>query len=71
MIVMLYKDGDETDPGNYRRISLISCLGKLYLSMWMQRITDHFEPQLADEQGGFRANRSTVGQIFVFNEAHH
>ena len=69
MVVMLYKDGDETDPGNYRGISLISCLGKLYLSMWTQRITDHLEPQLAEEQGGFRAHRSTIDQIFVFNEA--
>lgn len=68
MVVMLYKDGDESDPGNYRGISLISCLGKLYLSLWTQRITEHIEPQLAEEQGGFRSHRSTVDQVFVFNE---
>jgi exonuclease III len=69
MCVMLYKDGDESDPGNYRGISLISCLGKLYLSLWAQRITDNLESKLAEEQGGFRSHRSTVDQIFVFNEA--
>ena len=69
MVVMLYKDGDEAEPGNYRGISLISCLGKLYLSLWAQRITDRLEPMLAEEQGGFRSHRSTVDQIFVFNEA--
>lgn len=69
LVVMLYKDGDSTDPGNYRGISLISCLGKLYLSMWTQRITEHIDPRLAEEQGGFRAKRSTVDQIFAFNEA--
>lgn len=68
LVVMLYKDGDETDPANYRGISLISCLGKLYLSMWTQRLTAHLDPRLAEEQGGFRAKRSTVDQLFVFNE---
>ena len=33
LIVNLYKDGPRTDPGNYRGIALISCLGKLYLSV--------------------------------------
>ena len=68
LVVMLYKDGDKSDPGNYRGISLISCLGKLYLSLWTQRITEHLDPRLAEEQGGFRAGRSTVDQIFAFNE---
>jgi len=69
LVVNLYKDGDAADPANYRGISLISCLGKLYLNVWTQRITMHLDPQLAEEQGGFRAHRSTVDQIFTFNEA--
>ena len=68
LVFCLYKDGEETDPGNYRGISLISCLGKLYLSIWTQRLTEHLDPQLAEEQGGFRAHRSTVDQIFTLNE---
>ena len=68
LVVMLYKDGNAADPNNYRGISLISCLGKLFLSMWTQRITYHVDPRLAEEQGGFRAGRSTVDQIFTFNE---
>jgi hypothetical protein len=40
VVVNLYKEGDRTDPGNYRGISLISCLGKLYLSLWARRIAD-------------------------------
>lgn len=31
--VQLYKSGERTDPGNYRGIALISCLGKLYLTL--------------------------------------
>ena len=68
LVVNLYKDGDEHNPGNYRGISLISCLGKLYLSMWNRRITQHLDPRLAEEQGGFRNHRSTVDQIFTLNE---
>ena len=66
---MLHKNGDETDPGNYRGISLISCLGKLYLSMWNNRIMEHMETRLAEEQGGFRAGRGTMEQILALNEA--
>ena len=34
VVVNIFKDGDRCEPGNYRGISLISCLGKIYLSMW-------------------------------------
>ena len=54
LVFNLYKDGDATDPSNYRGISLISCLGKLYLSIWNARLSSHFENRLAEEQGGFR-----------------
>jgi hypothetical protein len=50
-VVNLYKEGDRTDPGNYREISLISCLGKLYLSLWARRIADFLDEKLDDGQG--------------------
>ena len=68
VVVNLFKEGDRTDPGNYRGISLISCLGKLYLSMWAARIAEHAENRLSDRQGGFRARRSTVDQALVLYE---
>ena len=71
LIVYLYKDGDERDPGNHRGISLISCLGKLFLTLWNTRITHYLESNnlLAEEQGGFRAGRSTIDQEFTLNTA--
>lgn len=55
--VQLYKSGDRTDPGNYRGIALISCLGKLYLILWVDRLTNRPETFLSRLQGGFRPRR--------------
>ena len=51
-VVALHKKGDVKDPGNYRTISLISCLAKLYLTVWAQRVSKHMEPRLGEDQGG-------------------
>ena len=69
LVAYLYKSGDETDPGNYRGISLIDCLGKLYLSLWTRRITALLEPHLDEGQAGFRRHRSAAEHIFTLNEA--
>ena len=68
VIINLFKDGDPADMGNYRGISLISCLGKLYLGVWAARLSNHLEPRLSEEQCGFRAKRSTVDQIAALND---
>ena len=68
VVVNLYKEGDRTDPGNYRGISLISCLGKLYLSLWARRIADFLDAKLDDGQGGFRRERSTIDQALTLKE---
>jgi exonuclease III len=70
LVVFLHKDGDRRDPGNFRGISLISCLGKLYLTLWNARITVHLESNnhLAEEQGGFRTLRSTLDQVYTLFE---
>jgi exonuclease III len=67
-VVNLFKEGDRADPGNYRGIALISCLGKLYLSLWARRLSEHAESTLAEGQGGFRRYRSTVDQALSLHE---
>jgi len=69
MVVNLFKEGDKADPGNYRGIALISCLGKLYLSLWATRIAKHADHRLGERQGGFRSGRSTVDQALILHEA--
>ena len=67
-VINLFKEGDPADPGNYRGIALISCLGKLYLSLWATRLAEHAEGVLSDGQGGFRRRRSTVDQAVALHE---
>ena len=71
VIVNLYKDGDRCDAGNYRGISLLSCLGKIYSSLWATRLSTHFESVLGDAQGGFRKHRSTVDDALSLREILH
>ena len=54
---------------NYRGISLVPCTRKLYSSFINQRLVSHLENNdiLADEQNGFRNNRSCEDHIFTLN----
>ncbi len=68
-IIPIYKGkGDTKDPGNYRGIALLSCLGKLFTSLLNNRITDFVESNkiLIENQAGFRRGYGTVDHIFVF-----
>ena len=63
IIVTVPKSGDLTDPNNYRGISLISLVMKLYNRMMMNRLRPVLDPLLRTSQNGFRKKRTTVGQI--------
>ena len=67
LVVNLIKDGDVADPENYRGIALISCLGKLYLSLWAQPC-DTCRGCAEQGSGGFRRRRSTVDQAIAVKE---
>ena len=68
MIVNLFKDGSRADPGNYRGIAIISCLGKLYLSLWARRLAIHFDIRLDEAQSGFRQGRGAEDQLLSVYE---
>ena len=60
---------DPYTPLNYRGISLLSCVSKLYTSILNNRIMNYCEDNslLEDEQNGFRKNRSCTDHIFSLN----
>jgi len=70
LIVPVHKDRDKTVPDNYRGITLLSVVGKVYTAVLNARITKWSETKnkLADEQAGFRKDRSTIDHLFVLTE---
>ena len=71
IIIPLHKKGDVNDPGNYRGISLLSILSKVYTHIINSRLTLWVESNfvLTDAQAGFRKGRSTVDHIFTLHAA--
>lgn len=67
IIVPLHKQGNSSDPNNYRGITLNSCLGKLFCHVINSRISNYVEniSFLAKEQAGFRKNFRTSDQTFI------
>ena len=69
MIVPFYKGkGEGTECNNYRGISLLSVVGKIYIGILVDRIRKVTEGFIGDEQGGFRAGRGCVIQIFILKQ---
>lgn len=60
---------DKRIPLNYRGISLLSCISKLYTSFVNKRVTKYLDDNqlLADEQNGFRSNHSCEDHIFTLH----
>ncbi|NRA91849.1 MAG: reverse transcriptase family protein [Psychroserpens sp.] len=69
IIFPIYKDDDRRDPLNYRGITLLSVVSKVYTSILNQRLSEWCERKkiLVEEQGGFRPGRGCVDQIFVLS----
>src|SRR6185369_11132586 len=68
-VVPLYKDGDERDPMNYRGITLLSIVGKVYNRVLGNRLMSFAEREYGIvEQGGFRPERGTEDQLFILTE---
>ena len=68
-IVTLYKNkGDRRDCNNYRGISLLSVVGKLYARVVLLRLQQLAERVYPVSQCGFRAERSTVDMIFSLRQ---
>ena len=61
-VIPLYKDGDRSDPSNYRPISLLPVIGKIFEKIIYFRIVnflDHFK-LLNKNQFGFRKKRCNL-----------
>jgi hypothetical protein len=72
IIMPLYKKDARTDPMNYRPITLLSIVGKLFAKVLCSRLAGLAESEasdlLADEQGGFRSHRGSLDQVLTLRE---
>lgn len=67
IVVPIHKSGDVDTPDNYRGISLLSILGKVFATILNKRLSGWAsENNKIDEvQSGFRAGYSTIDNVFV------
>ena len=68
VIIPIYKNkGDPLDTPNYRPITILSCLGKLFTSILNQRLTGYLNTFeiLKQNQAGFRKGYSCSDHIFT------
>ena len=67
LIIPIHKKGDKSNVENYRGITLLSSLSKLFTSILNQRLYEYLLDQkiLKTEQFGFRKGYSTIDSIFT------
>src|SRR5678815_1650706 len=69
VIVPLYKGkGEKGNCRNYRGISLLSVVGKVYAGILVERVRRVTEGLISEEQGAFRSGRGCVDQIFTLKQ---
>lgn len=64
----MFKSGDRSDINNYRPVSILPALNKVFEKIISFRSINYLETNnlLADQQHGFRAQRSTESSILCF-----
>ena len=69
VIVPIHKKGPKNNPSNYRGITLMSCLGKLFLTVLNNRLLQYCKDNkiLSDKQLGFVAGNRTSDAHIVIN----
>uniref|UniRef100_T2M7Y8 Man(5)GlcNAc(2)-PP-dolichol translocation protein RFT1 n=1 Tax=Hydra vulgaris TaxID=6087 RepID=T2M7Y8_HYDVU len=70
-VVPIFKNsGENSDPSNYRPISLLSVISKVFEFLVHKFLTSHLESNklLSDNQCGFRSSRSTADLLTAVTE---
>ncbi|KAK3526422.1 hypothetical protein QTP70_025454, partial [Hemibagrus guttatus] len=67
VVIPLFKKGDRRVCSNYRVITLLSLPGKVYSRVLERRVRPLVEPQIHEEQCGFRPSRGTLDQLYTLH----
>ena len=68
IVILLYKKGDNKELGNYRPITLLSVIYKLFSKILTNRLTKTLDENQPREQAGFRSGYSTVDHLQTVSE---
>ena len=69
-VIPIFKEGDKSDPSNYRPISLLPVVGKIFEKIIFSRIIVFLnkEKVLNENQFGFGQDRSTIDALVELSE---
>ena len=65
LVVKIFKNGDLRDCNNWRGVTLLPVINKVFYRMLLERIKEGVDKKLRKEQTGFRRKRSTTEHIFT------
>lgn len=65
-VIPVFKSGDKSDCSNYRPISILSCLSKLFESVVYDVLYGHVRPFLHPRQHGFVTGKSTTSNLLEY-----
>ena len=68
IIVPIHKKGDTKDCNNYRGLTLLSTVLKIYERILENRLQKQIDHTISDAQSGFRKGRSTQDHTFTIQE---
>ena len=73
MLIIIFKKGDREYPANYRGITLLSIVGKVFCKILNNRLVQCLDKEgaLHEGQAGFRINRSYMDNVYTLNEMEH
>ena len=71
--IPIFKSDDETDPNNYRPISLLSCFNRIFGKLVFKRLKSFIEERkiIHSSQYGFRQGHSTEHALLDIVNAVH
>lgn len=67
-IILIFKKGDKHKIENYRPISIISNIAKVFAKVLKNRIKKHYNDTQPEEQAGFRTGYSTITNLHIINQ---
>jgi len=68
MVINIHKKGTKSECENYRGINLLSTAYKLFANIIKNRLNEHQEEEIVEQQFGFRKGRSRTDAIVAVQQ---